>query len=53
MQQQNEKKTKCEDREKELTKEKQRLDDEIRQNEMTIQSMRSEIDKNSDVLVAL
>jgi hypothetical protein len=53
VQKQNEKKQSCEDREKELNKEKLRLDDEIRQNEMTIQSMRSEIDKNSDVLVAL
>jgi len=33
---QNNNKQKCEEKEKDLTKEKQRLDDEIRQNEMAI-----------------
>lgn len=45
VQQQNISKQTKEEREKELIKERQKLDEEIRHNEMQMQSMRTEIEK--------
>ena len=50
---QNIKKQKSEELEKKLAKEKQKLDDELRQNEVAMQHMLTEIDKNVDMLESI
>lgn len=44
---------KSEELEKKLVKERQRLEEEMRQNDMAMNLMRNEIDKHADVLVLL
>jgi predicted ribosome quality control (RQC) complex YloA/Tae2 family protein len=53
VQQQNIVKQTKEDREKELNKERQKLDEEIRHNEMQMQSLRNEIEKDKETLEVL
>lgn len=53
VQQQNIVKQTKEEREKELNKERQKLDEEIRHNEMQMQSLRNEIEKDKETLEVL
>jgi hypothetical protein len=51
VQAQNLRKQASEELEKKLVKERQKLDDEMRQNEMAMMQMRNETDKQTDVLL--
>jgi hypothetical protein len=51
VQAQNLRKQASEELEKKLVKERQKLDDEMRQNEMAMMQMRNETDKLTDVLL--
>lgn len=53
VQEQNNKKQQSEDREKQLMKEKQQLDEKIRHNETITAAMKTEIEKENDILLAL